>query len=248
MPSETSPSPSYQNEGRIRNWIARTVNSQRLGSAVHKQLPRLPLNRWVGWQFTVVCGCVWTIFALICNIVLLSWASRQSRSDTRNYLLHEGDCDDVRTIDVWSHLGINILSTIILGFSNYAMQVLVAPTRKNIDNAHLQGRYVIESKYMAAADKYSILDIGISGFGNWRFMCWRRKAMYLTLVLTSLPLHLLYAAPSKFYDNRLTILATTQSCFRQLLLSIMRRFLYHRTFSKRVVDSTQAKAHGGLVH
>ena len=72
--------------------------------------------------------------------------------------------------------------------------------------------------------------------------------MYLTLVVTSLPLHLLYVVSNKLYNDRLTMIATTRSYSRRLLLSTTRHFLYHRTFSRRLVDSIQAKAHGGLAH
>ncbi|KAI4152881.1 MAG: hypothetical protein LQ340_002647 [Diploschistes diacapsis] len=57
------------------------------------------------------------------------------------------------------------------------MQVLVAPTRANVDKAHPLGK---------------VLDIGISGFGNWRFMGWNRRICWLSLTLSTIPLHLLY--------------------------------------------------------
>ena len=116
--------------------------SSRPPSDIYKPLPRAPLSKWSGWRFTVASGCLTTAFVFICNIALLGWSFRHEWSSTGNRLLFDGDCDEMKKIDTWSHLAINLLSTLLLGASNYAMQVLVAPTRENIDEAHPQGRYV----------------------------------------------------------------------------------------------------------
>ena len=113
----------------------------RAPSDVSKPLPQVPISRWSGWRFSVASGCGATIFVLICNIALAGWSSGKPKSNTNNLLLYTGDCAEMKRIDTLSHLAINVLSTILLGASNYSMQVLVAPTRENIDAAHPQGRY-----------------------------------------------------------------------------------------------------------
>ena len=50
--------------------------------------------------------------------------------------LQHGDCGKMKRLDLGLHLLINILSTILLGASNYSMQCLTAPTRQDIDQAH----------------------------------------------------------------------------------------------------------------
>ena len=61
------------------------------------------------------------------------------------------------------------------------MQLLLAPTRTQIDNAHKNRRW---------------LDIGIPSVHNFRYISVWHKVTWLLLALSSLPLHFLYAATS----------------------------------------------------
>lgn len=83
----------------------------------------------------------------------------------------------MKRITLWADLTINVLSTLLLGASNNCAQLLTAPTRKDIDLAHIKGKW---------------LDIGvpstrnISIIGRWRFF------LLSVLFVSSIPLHLLY--------------------------------------------------------
>lgn len=74
------------------------------------------------------------------------------------------------------HFAINLLSTILLSSSNYCMQCLSAPTRKEVNTAHAKGVW---------------LDIGIPSMRNLRYIDRRRVILWGLLGLSSLPLHLL---------------------------------------------------------
>lgn len=74
------------------------------------------------------------------------------------------------------HLAINALSTILLSSSNYCMQCLSAPTRKELDNAHSKGKW---------------LDIGVMSTRNLRGIATKRVVLWWLLGISSLPLHLL---------------------------------------------------------
>ena len=76
------------------------------------------------------------------------------------------------------HVAVNIISTALLACSNLCMQLLVAPTREDVDRAH------------ARASPVS-LDIGIPSFSNLRFISYKRALLWVLLGLASLPLHLL---------------------------------------------------------
>jgi len=69
------------------------------------------------------------------------------------------------------------MSTLLLGASNFAMQVLAAPTREEVDRAHSKGKW---------------LDIGVPSLHNVRYISKTRRNIYLLLCLSSIPLHLLY--------------------------------------------------------
>ena len=114
---------------------------------------------------------------LIINVVLTIWAV--SRSGVQNGLgtLQDGSCKRTTTLTFWIHLGINILSTLLLGASNYSMQCLSSPTRSEIDKAHGQGVW---------------LDIGVPSVRNLRRLSTHRVILWWLLAISSVPLHLLY--------------------------------------------------------
>jgi len=82
----------------------------------------------------------------------------------------------MKRITFWVDLLINILSTLLLGASNNCTQLLVAPTRKDIGDAHAAGRY---------------LDVGVSSVRNFMAVSRWRKWLCVGLFLSSIPLHLL---------------------------------------------------------
>ncbi|MCJ1434859.1 hypothetical protein MMC27_004229 [Xylographa pallens] len=126
------------------------------------------------WRFIVLSGLVVALVALILNSSLLVWSRVRLQAGN---ILYVGDCGSAKTTVTSSSLAINVLSTLILGASNAAMQCLCAPTRAEVDKAHAAGSW---------------LDIGISGLRNWGAIGRWRKYAWGFILLSSLPLHLLY--------------------------------------------------------
>ena len=91
-------------------------------------------------------------------------------------VLYDGNCGTTKKINVGVHLLINVLSTIILGASNYCMQCMSAPTREEAEQAHASFRWV---------------DIGIPSIRNLGKIRGLRVVLWLLLGVSSLPLHLL---------------------------------------------------------
>ena len=90
--------------------------------------------------------------------------------------MYRGECTVAQGLNSWLHIAINVLSTALLGVSNSCMQLLAAPTRREIDEAH---------------DRHSWLDIGVPSFRNiWHISTWRRIVIFL-LAASSIPLHFL---------------------------------------------------------
>ena len=146
-------------------------------SLLSKRFPRAPA--WLqltGWRGTVSVGVALSISSLLINLVLLTCArDRPTDVLTGAPILFEGSCSRMQSIYTWSHLGINALSSLLLGASNAAMHCLLAPTRQDIDEAHAEGKW---------------LDIGISGT-NWPATQRWRKFLWIVLIATSIPLHVL---------------------------------------------------------
>ena len=76
------------------------------------------------------------IVVLLINVLLCIVASAKHNVAGTFATLQDGDCSETKRLDLWLHLLINILSTLLLGASNYSMQCLSAPTRQDLDQAH----------------------------------------------------------------------------------------------------------------
>lgn len=78
----------------------------------------------------------------------------------------------------WLHLAINILSGLLLGASNYCMQVLSAPTRDDVDAAH---------------KKHKWRSIGVLIIKNLFYIGRKKAVLWVLLALTSAALHLVWS-------------------------------------------------------
>jgi hypothetical protein len=145
--------------------------------------PRLQDHLWGGWRTTVLTGAVMTFIILIANFVILVWASVRRQGGNDNgagaVTLYTGTCTEMGKVFTWSHLGVNVLSTILLSAGTACMQCLSSPTRQEINEAHSQGSW---------------LDIGIPSMRNLRWISGRRQLLWVLLAISSLPLHLLLGA------------------------------------------------------
>lgn len=90
-------------------------------------------------------------------------------------ILRQGSCSDMRYLNTGLHLLINTLSSVLLAASNYGMQCLSAPTRADVDKAHFEGKWV---------------DIGVPSVHNLRRLPATRVVLWVLLMVSSLPLHL----------------------------------------------------------
>jgi hypothetical protein len=135
----------------------------------------LKQKRWLsGWRFGTINCAVSASIVFIINLVVTIWGSRHNKAGGN--VLYEGDCNRVDRLNTELHLLINLLSTVLLSASNYSMQCLSAPTRKDIDKAH--GARIW-------------LDIGVPSIHNLRRISKKRALLWALLGLSSLPLHLL---------------------------------------------------------
>jgi hypothetical protein len=117
------------------------------------------------------------VFALNVVLTALSWTLLSNDSpDAYLRNLYTGECKFVKVASVMAHLIINILSTLMLSASNLCMQLIAAPSRKDIDVAHSKGIW---------------LDIGVPSLRNLRHIPWKRRTFWAILVTSSLPIHFL---------------------------------------------------------
>ena len=135
------------------------------------------LKKLEGYHFGVLCCAVTTASVLVVNFVFTIWAVSSSGVQNGLGTLQDGSCKRTATLTFWAHLAINVLSTLLLGASNYSMQCLSSPTRREIDNAHAKGVW---------------LDIRVPSVRNLRHLSIARVTLWWLLAISSIPLHLLY--------------------------------------------------------
>lgn len=123
----------------------------------------------------VISTCTAGIIFLL-NLTFLIVAMKTSGQNDDIGTLYEGDCNIVKYWDTGIHFILNLLGVALLGASNFTTQCITSPTRNEIDKAYA---------------KREALDIGILSVRNLRFMTWSKITLWLFLMLSTLPLHLL---------------------------------------------------------
>lgn len=163
-----------------------------------------PRRSWFGhgWRGGARLAFGSVCLTLVINVVLLGFFMSPRFTRMQGFpVVYRGTCRQAERLNTIYHLFINILSTAMLAASNYCMQLLCAPTRSNIDKAHASGVW---------------LDIGITSLRNLRFVTWKRRALWIALCVSSLPLHLVYN--STFYaaiaTNDYNVLYATEDFFK----------------------------------
>ena len=129
-----------------------------------------------GYRSGVIMSASTATVVLLLNIIFCAWAVGQHGLKYYSGTLMKGSCSEMRKKNTAIHILINVLSSILLGGSNYCMQCLTAPTRQDVDNSHAQSRW---------------LDIGVPSLRNLRVIGWKRVLLWLGIGLSSAPLHLL---------------------------------------------------------
>jgi len=158
-----------------------------------------------------VTGCLLlAVLVLLVNVgfvVCAATCEKQQGSASA----YQGSCKTTASLLLGSHVGINVLRSALLSASSYCMQILSAPTRTEIDEAHF---------------KHVWVDIGLQSIRNLRRISPRRVMMWWLHVLSSVPLHLIYNSAA----------FSMLSAYEYKLLVVTRNFLLPKPW-KNTVDT-----------
>lgn len=146
---------------------------------------RSPLSRWrdrysnAGWRTEMIRVAVFSTSLWLLNIIIYIVLFAKYGADRGSGLLMEESCSSVQHANTAIHAALNIVTSLMLGASNFAMQSLSSPTREEVDAAHAMKR-----------------SLGIGGLSlkNFRFIKKSRSILWVVLWITSIPLHLLYVS------------------------------------------------------
>ena len=145
----------------------------RVDSPLHRRRSRK--QRFLdGWRAGATFSCIVALVVLLVNMATLIWAASRYPSDKGIGTIFSGHCAKVKSMNSWLQLIVNVLSSALLAASNYCMQCLSSPTRKEVDTAHAKGQ---------------LLDVGIPSIQNLKAISWERRILWAGLALSALPLH-----------------------------------------------------------
>lgn len=131
-----------------------------------------------GWRMGLALCAATACTVLMINSILAIWAlSKYGFNKGGIGTIQEGNCKTTRRLSLWLHLVINVLSTLLLGASNYCMQCLASPTRDELDRAHRQNTW---------------LDVGVPSVRNLTRISRYRIVLWWLLIISGLPIHLFY--------------------------------------------------------
>lgn len=143
-----------------------------------------------GWRKSALMNCIVLTVVLVLLTILSILSAVKGQSIMLPTLIFSGTCDDngsAKTVKTVLGIFVNIISTGILGSSNFFMQVLNAPTREDVDKAH---------------SRASWLDVGISSASNTFKMKRWKLAAWVLLAISSTPIHFLFNSTIFWTDNQ----------------------------------------------
>ncbi len=120
---------------------AKSPNSTPSSISVHRRTTWKQENL-SGWYAGAFTSCLTALVVLAINSNVTIYAAASYPIDNGIGTVFHEDCARANTINTWLQLAVNVLSTILLGASNYCMQCLGSPTREEVDKAHSKGRFL----------------------------------------------------------------------------------------------------------
>ncbi|KAH8834588.1 hypothetical protein DL96DRAFT_1443593, partial [Flagelloscypha sp. PMI_526] len=130
-----------------------------------------------GWRFGATLAVALGSIVLVVNVTVLGFLIRRNSTHSAIVPIITGSCASLKHTSLFVHLAINVASSLLLSGSNFCMQCISAPTRRDIDAAHERGRW---------------FDIAVPSVRNIRFLGRKRLLLWLFIGLSSIPLHLFY--------------------------------------------------------
>lgn len=129
------------------------------------------------WYPIVQLGLGLTVLLFFVDIGILSWGYRNFNVSDTLPVVNQGTCLKTSKIMEVVEIAVNIPSTLLHAASNNCSQLLMSPTRSEVDKAYDKGAWV---------------HIRVGGFHNLRWVAWRTVCISCVLWLSSNSLHLMY--------------------------------------------------------
>ncbi|KAF9696725.1 hypothetical protein EKO04_005443 [Ascochyta lentis] len=170
-------------------------------------------NFIAGWRAGLLRAFLFSLAALVLNISVFLWLLLEYGPVRGTGLIRTSNCNEVGKMETGIKVGLNIISTLILGASTYAMQGTTAPTREEVDCAHAKGKW---------------LEIGTQSWRNLIYVSKRHASIWSVLAVTSLLLHLVFNA----------VFFTTTETYQYAVAVVDHDFLHNTAFQATSENSS----------
>ena len=158
--------PRFASVGHIGPWLPEADPACSQASRLKSLLSRRQAVLW---------GCsVLALLTFLINASAIIYFRLRYGTNGDLGMIYHGHRSQSHRISSSLHVIINALGTILFGVSNLCMQLLAAPTRQEIDEAH---------------KRHIWLDIGVPSFRNLKYISGWRTTGVILLAISSIPLH-----------------------------------------------------------
>lgn len=101
--------------------------------------------------------------------------------------IFRGSCQTASGLNIFLHLVLNVLGTLILASSNFFMQLVAAPSRAELDRAHHASKWI---------------DIGVPSLRNFASLSGFKRVSWLVLMVSSIPIHLFFNSAIFYVESQ----------------------------------------------
>jgi hypothetical protein len=133
-------------------------------------------KRFTGWRVGASYFALGALISLMLHIILAIWIPTLDSFHNGISVLWTGNCQTAGTYNTILRAGTTAIATLLIGESNYCMQCLTAPARKDLQTAHNKGIW---------------LDVGVQSIRNLKIIKEYKAVLWLLVVISSIPIHLL---------------------------------------------------------
>ncbi|KEQ69521.1 hypothetical protein M436DRAFT_19503, partial [Aureobasidium namibiae CBS 147.97] len=136
-----------------------------------------PLRRHPTWRLVVIINTMFVGLVLLVYIVLLIWIYNNLHVRHGVAEVFSGTCPQGSRTAAYTHFATNAFAVLLFAVGTHASQILLSPTRAEVENAHARDRW---------------LHIGVGGLRNMKWIHKRRLIKAVVLLATSILLTLLH--------------------------------------------------------
>jgi len=128
------------------------------------------------WRLVVIINITFVGLVLLVHIAFLIWIYTNLQIRHGVAEISSGTCPHTSRVAAYAHFATNAFAVLLFAVGTHASQILLSPTRSEVENAHARDRW---------------LHIGVGGLRNMKWIHKRRLIKAVVLLAASILLSLL---------------------------------------------------------